>query len=384
MSKILILLSSFYLLSAPSFGQLFKQGKKDYNRISDSWDVAAYSQFLIDYPKSNFKLEISNKLICKQRNDRFPELILSNDTVHIAEHINFFDTCANCKSYLPKTALKWLGNEKNDIILLRLKLDSLVCQHFWDSHITNKNIDEYLCFERFLTLYPNCHLKQRALDSLSIRKDRLFWKIALEKNSYIGFKNYLDSLPNGAHCTEAKQLQSDFLLAESLLKEESHAKLTEGLRNLKTRKRLIPFSSEIMDKIKKIEDPEYQNCIKKKNLKDWIAFERRYAGGYYFADVDKKIRIIAGVKADQERSQYGTFVEMTNAESYPIRFEYTSGSNESLIFNLRISESESVIVPNGIYKVRLINDENESEVLSETLKLIGIPKILSCCETNIP
>ena len=384
MNKILIILSGFFLLSANSFGQLFNQGKKDYYRISDSWDVTAYRQFLIDYPKSNFKLEISEKLKCKQRNDCFPELILSIDTILIAEHIRLFDTCSYCIGYLPKTPLKWLGTEKDDIFQLRQRLDSLVCQYFWDKYMTNKNIDEYLCFEKFLTRYPDSHLKQRALDSLNTRKDRLFWKKAFEINSSVGFKSYLDSMPNGLHIREAGQLYKDFLIVESLLKEESHAKLTQGLRNLKTQERFIPFSNEIIDRIKKMEDADYQACIKKKTLKDWLAFECNYAGGYYFADADKKIRLIAGIKSDQERSQYGTFVEMTNVESYPIRFEFTSVYKESFIFHLRIGESESVIVPNGIYKVRIINNVNESEVLSETLKLLGMPKTLSCCENKLP
>jgi hypothetical protein len=381
MNKNLLLLSVFCLSSLVVNAQFFNQGKKDYKQIVGSWNVASYNQFLNSFPKSKYKFDIQQRLLCKQRNDAFREIITCTDTLRITAHLAMYDTCTFCTSYLPNESLKWLGYANRDLQGIRARLDSLRCQYFWDDYIINSSGDEYEIFENFLVRFPSNHLQQRAIDSVQTRKDRLLWKKTITQNNAQGYKEYLEIMPNGLHADEASILYKDHELGESLLKLETHAQLVDGMRKLKATKRYSPYTQSILNKIKMLEEKDYRLCENKSNLNEWLEFERQFSGGYFFADVDMKIRSISKLKSDEARSQYGTFVEMGNLKPHPITFEYSSSNSKSLVFEVKVGTTVTSILPNGLYKLKIKNSLTGAEIISEPIKLIGRPQPFSCCQT---
>jgi hypothetical protein len=379
MNKSILLLVTLNTLSILANGQLFRHGAKAYKHISDTWNTVSYAQFQQDYPKSKFNSEIGRRMQCKQRNDAYPEIITSPDTLRIAQHLNVYDTCLFCAAYLPQLALQWLGKGRDDLSNLHARLDSLRCQYYWDDYVMKGATNDYNIMADFMRKYPYSHLDLRARDSLHTRKDRAFWEAAIRTNNAIGYKTYLDSLPKGAHATEASVLYNDILYGENLMRLDSHHELVEGLRTLKSRKRYSPFTEKVIEKIKKLEESAYQRCIKKKSVEDWLDFERAFSGGFYFAEADKKIRALAKLKANEERSQYGTFVQMINEKSYPINFEFREGSNKPLIFTVKVGQIETGILPSGTYKLRITNALNNEEIVAEKTTLLGQMQYLSCC-----
>jgi hypothetical protein len=383
MKKSILLLVVLITLSLWANGQLFKHGTKAYKRIAETWNIANYVQFKEDYPNSKFNSEIVRRMNCMQRNNAYPELISAQDTLRILNHLNLFDTCLYCSTYLPQPALKWLGKGKDDLSNLHARLDSLRCQYYWDESVMKSGPDNFSIIADFIRKYPFSHLELRARDSLQTRKERVFWQEAITTNNAVGFKMYLDSLPFGLHADEANVLYNDILFGEQLLRLESHNELVQGLRLLKMQKRYSPFTEQVIEKIKKIEDSDYQACLKRKSLKDWLAFESEYSGGYYFSEADKKIRTLSNLKAGESRSQYGTFLEMKNNKPDPIKFEFSQSNKKPITFLIKVGQTETCIIPSGSYKMRIINAETGDEILSETMNLIGQLIKLSCC-SSIP
>jgi hypothetical protein len=320
------------------------------------------------------------------RNDGFSEISFSNDTNQIKNHIRTYESCTFCTSFLPNRNLYFLGNEANELSILKDSLESKRAYYFWineiyglervlnGTYIYENSSTDYKKIETFINRFPNSYLKPVALDSLIQRKDRFFWEQALISDNIEGYKMYCDSIVNGEHYEEAMDILNEYSLGEELLLMSSHVDLTNGMRALKAINPYSEYLSLIMDKLKAIEQTDYNNCVKKKSLATWLEFEHKFANGYYFKESDKKIRALLKLDEEINRSPYGNYAEFHNKYKDPLKIEISK--NGKILYTLRLKGEQSdalIVIPNGVYKIEILNEKTNLEVLSETKTLSGIP-----------
>jgi hypothetical protein len=370
MLKIVSFSTLLIFVSHSTYSQFFKHGKKQYKKIVNTWNISDYNSFIEKYPKSKYQLDISQRIICYTRNKEYDKLISSKDTNSIKNYLNKYDSCSFCSNYIPQKALNHLGGKLNDLSIMKDSLESLRAYFSWIQIKYNVKVNDFNICQDFLTKYPKSYFAKQANDSLFARKDRYYWNQALKDDNSASYKIYIDSVSKGVFIKEARIKYDEFQFAENLILVNSHKELVEGLDVLKSFNSYSKFISVINSKLEVIEGPEFNTCLKKKNLLSWFNFEMKFSNGYYFKKADEQVRFISKIKKDTKRSPYGTFVWIENEDDFNKKIIYSNATVKKEI-NLNANQSESFILPNGIYNFKSTSSQPNFIGIDKTVTLDG-------------
>lgn len=369
MSKVFSFSLFIIVFACVGNAQFSKNGKKTYKKIVDLWSVKQYSSFLKKYPNSKFKIEISRRFQCLERNNNFMDVITASDSNAMKLYISKYDTCTFCSNYLPNKLLNNLGNGTRDLEVLRDSLNNIRAYSFWTNYVLNINSNDFKVIDFFIKKYPQSYLVSIAQDSILSRKDRYYWNLATKNDNAISYRLYLDSVENGIHSEYAAMFYKENILGEKLLKEQSHKELAIGLRQLKSLNDQSRFEKSILQKLEAIENKDFLLSKRKNNFVDWLEFEKKYPNGFYFDEVNKIVRKLGGISPDAKRSPYATVYYQQNSTNTPIKctFSQSGVTKKEIVINAQ--SSEYFMLPNGKYQVNVI-DVNTKKILTSGQEIL--------------